>query len=74
MKNIHHLLQELVLLTTQIETNYPELYQTLDETPIFLGESTSEGVSTKELENYLNTLKAELKRYIVNHPKDTFKK
>lgn len=73
MKNIHSLLQELVLLTTQIETNYPELYKTLDETPIFLGESTSEGVSTKELENYLSTLKAELKRYIANHPKGTFK-
>jgi hypothetical protein len=73
MKNIHALMQELVALTTQIETNYPEVYKTLNETPLFLGDSRSEGVTTKELESYLNTLKEELKKYIVNHPKESFK-
>jgi hypothetical protein len=73
MKTIHTLLQELVLLTTQIETNYPELYQTLEETPIFLGSAPGKEISTVELENYLQTLKEELKRYILNHPKSTFK-
>ena len=69
MKNINHAMQEIVLLTTEIETNYPELYKYLDETPIFLGAAPEKGVSTKDLEGYLNTLKEELKRYIVNHPK-----
>jgi hypothetical protein len=73
MKNIQTLMQELVLLTTQIETNYPGLYQTLNETPLFLGDSISGGVTTKELANYLSTLKEELKKYILNHPKDTYK-
>ncbi|HVD99931.1 MAG TPA: hypothetical protein VNB90_17100 [Cytophagaceae bacterium] len=73
MKTIQTLLQELLSLTTQIETNYPELYQTLDETPIFLGKNTSGDMTTKELESYLNTLKTELKNYIVNHPKNHYK-
>ncbi len=73
MKNIHTLMQDLVLLTTQIETNYPELYNTLNETPLFLGESSAQGITTKELESYLNTLKEKLKHYIENHPKSTYK-
>jgi len=66
-------MQELVQLTTQIEMNYPELYTTLNETPLFLGESSSQGVTTKELESYLNTLKEKLKHYIENHPKTHYK-
>jgi hypothetical protein len=66
-------MQELVLLTTQIETNYPGLYKTLNETPLFVGNSSSETVTTKELESYLNTLKEELKKYILNHPKTNAK-
>jgi hypothetical protein len=45
----------------------------LDETPIFLGKNTSGDMTTKELESYLNTLKTELKNYIVNHPKNHYK-
>lgn len=74
MKTIQTLLQELVLLTTQIETNYPELYQTLEETPLFLGKTSGKEMSTDELENYLQTLKKELKLYIENHPKSTYRK
>lgn len=73
MKTIHTLMQELVLLTSQIETNYPELYSTLNETPLFLGESSAHGITTKELESYLNTLKEKLKHYIENHPKSRYK-
>ncbi len=66
-------MQEIVSLTTQIETNYPELYQTLDETPIYLGDSEKKEITTKELETYLNTLKTELKNYILNHQKNSYK-
>ncbi len=72
MKTIHTLLQELILLTTQIETNYPELYKTLEETPLFLGKAPEKEITTTELESYLNTLKTELKQYILNHPKSSY--
>jgi hypothetical protein len=69
MKNIKQLMQEIVEFTTEIETNYPELYKYLDETPILISNSTNKGISSTDLENYLNTLKEQLKDYIKTHLK-----
>lgn len=69
MKKINKLMQEIIQLTSNIETNYPELYRYLDETPLFLGSSTGKEISTDDLENYLNTLKNELHEHILMHKK-----
>lgn len=36
MNNLRNLLTEVTQLTTHIETNYPELYRSLDENPMTL--------------------------------------
>jgi hypothetical protein len=69
MKKINQLMQEIIRLTSNIETNYPELYRYLDETPLSLGNATSKEISTTDLENYLNTLKEQLHEHIVTHNK-----
>jgi hypothetical protein len=67
MKKINQLMQEIISLTTNIETNYPELYRYIDETPIFLSNSAGTDITTTDLESYLNTLKEELYEYIKTH-------
>lgn len=36
MKKLNELMQEIILLTAKIETDYPELYRYLDETPLVI--------------------------------------
>jgi hypothetical protein len=36
MKDLYNILQEITQLTSNIETNYPELYRFLDENPLTL--------------------------------------
>ena len=36
MKDLHIIFREITQLTTNIETNYPELYRSLDENPMSL--------------------------------------
>ena len=67
MKNIHQLMEEIIQLSSEMQSNYPELYKNLNETPLFLGKSTEKEISTKDLESYLNTLKEQLKDFIESH-------
>lgn len=60
MRNIHQLMQEIIELTTEIQTQYPELNKFLDEAPLFLDNSQGKDISPSDLENYLNTLKEQL--------------
>ncbi len=69
MKTLQLLMREILELTTLIETEYPELYKTLDETPVDLGSPNSDTVSHKDLCLYLETLRNLLKKYIEEHPK-----
>ena len=69
MKALHKLMQEVVDLTTKIETEYPELYRYLDETPLDLGRHPEKEISVEDLKNYLTTLREQLKEYIVTHGK-----
>ena len=62
-------MREILELTTLIETQYPELYKTLDETPMTLGSATENDVSHKDLHRYLETLRNVLKKYIEEHVK-----
>ena len=57
MKTIELLLAELLDLTKEIETNYPELYGYLDENPITIPNMVNPKIEANELENYLETLR-----------------
>ena len=69
MKQINQLMQEIIQLTTEIETNYPELYKYLDETLITICETKKEIICTDDLKQYLETLKAQLLHHIETHKK-----
>lgn len=67
MKSLNQLMQEIIQLTTEIETNFPELYIYLEETPLSLGETEEKTISTKDLKQYLETLKSQLQHHIETH-------
>jgi hypothetical protein len=69
MKALHKIMQEVVDLTTLIETKYPELYKFLDETPISIGKQAEKDITVTDLKNYLQTLKSQLEEYIKTHRK-----
>ncbi|WP_111707662.1 hypothetical protein [Lutibacter citreus] len=64
MKDLHQIQNEITELTTRIETNYPELYRSLDENPITLSVSEYPQINKKVMEDYLQTLKDILKHYL----------
>ncbi|AUC79402.1 hypothetical protein CW736_08440 [Nonlabens sp. MB-3u-79] len=67
MKNLHHLLLEITTLTTKIETNYPELYRSLDENPMTLANSSHPHVDREAMEEYLESLKQLLRHHVETH-------
>lgn len=54
------LINEIIVLTSFLEDNYPELYRFLDETPLNMSGSSSKSPTVSDLEDYLNTLKEQL--------------
>lgn len=71
MKDLNQLMLEIIQLTTNIETNYPELYNYLGETPISLGQGKEKEFSSEDLKQYLETLKAQLRHHIETHRSKT---
>ena len=69
MKNLNALMQNIIELTTVIETKYPELYKYLDETPLSIGKHPEKEINTTDLQSYLQTLKTLLEDYIETHQK-----
>lgn len=67
MKNLHQLMVEITQLTTDMETNYPELYKFLDENPITIPSEKHPTIDKQALINYLETLKQLLKNHIQSH-------
>ena len=67
MKNLNVLMQDIIGLTTVIETKYPELYKFLDETPLVIGKNPENEINTADLNDYLLTLKNQLEEYIKTH-------
>jgi hypothetical protein len=63
MKEQNNILKEITQLTTNIETNYPELYRNLDENPITLAKSNHPDVNIQALQDYLESLKQLLKHH-----------
>ena len=67
MKKLNELMQEIIQLTTLIETDYPELYKYLDETPISVCNTEEKTICVKDLVQYLETLKQQLNKHINTH-------
>lgn len=57
MKTVKTLLSEITALTREIETNYPEIYEHLDENPMTIPNMEYPKVNNKALEDYLESLK-----------------
>lgn len=69
MKSINQLMQEIIQITAEIETKYPELYVYLNETPLDICETKEKTISTSDLKDYLATLKSQLQHHIETHKK-----
>lgn len=69
MKTINQLMQEIIKITFEIETDYPELYKFLNETPLDICDTKEKTICTSDLEHYLNTLKLQLQHHIETHKK-----
>lgn len=67
MKALHKLMQEVIDLATKIETEYPDLYRHLDETPLNLGLHPEKEITIADLKDYLTTLREQLKEHIATH-------
>jgi hypothetical protein len=67
MKDVHQLMNEITQLTSNMETNYPEIYQYLDENPITVASEGSPEIDIKLLTEYLDCLKGILKNHIETH-------
>ncbi|WP_291968055.1 hypothetical protein [Maribacter sp.] len=71
MKQLHKILNEITALTTDIETNYPELYRSLDENPMTLPVSQHPHLDKEVMQEYLESLKQMLHHYLVEHKRKT---
>ncbi|MDP2386224.1 MAG: hypothetical protein Q8M29_07620 [Bacteroidota bacterium] len=69
MKSLNKLMQDIIVLTTEIETNYPELYKNLEETPITICDTKEKTICLDDLKNYIETLKSQLQHHIETHKK-----
>jgi hypothetical protein len=64
MKKLHKILNEITQLTINIETNYPELYRSLDENPMTLPTSQNPQMDKVVMKQYLDSLKELLESYV----------
>ena len=71
MKNLKNLMTEITRITTEIETEHPELYRFLDENPMTLPTTGHPEINKEVLEEYLQSLRQELRHYLEAHRADT---
>lgn len=69
MKNLRNVLIEIEKLTTNIETNYPELYRSLDENPLTIPTKQNPHIDKEVMQDYLESLKQLLKHHLETHKK-----
>ena len=67
MKNINQLITEITELTSNIESNYPELYRFLDENPLTIPAEVHPNIDLKVLQDYLESLKNLLRKHLESH-------
>jgi hypothetical protein len=65
-KNIHKIQDDIIQLTIEIENKYPEIYKTLQETPLSIHDGNKEEDMIIDLEKYLGTLKVLMKNAELN--------
>jgi hypothetical protein len=72
MKSLQKITQDISKITLEIEEKYPELYRNLTEMPITLSvpSKNEDTVTTKELSEYLDSLKKLLQEEIQLHLKN----
>ncbi|CAM4398188.1 hypothetical protein [Zobellia nedashkovskayae] len=69
MKDLHKILNQITQLTTNIETNYPELYRSLDENPMTLPTKNHPHIDKEVMQEYLEDLKELLQHHLDTHKK-----
>jgi hypothetical protein len=69
MKTLQDVENQVITLTTSIEVNYPELYAMLDENPMTIPTEIHPDMTIGVMEEYLESLKQILRRYIKTHNK-----
>jgi len=69
MNTLQTLLAEISQLTKTIETNYPELYQFLDENPMTISSESNSSINNNILLEYLESLKQLLKHHLETRKK-----
>ncbi|OMP32237.1 hypothetical protein [Mangrovimonas sp. DI 80] len=67
MKNVHELLTKIADITREIETNYPEVYNYLNEDPMTIPNMEHPSVDETELREYLASLEMLLEKYKKDH-------
>lgn len=67
MRNLQKVLKEITELTLEIENNYPELYQFLEENPLAIPSENSPEINKKVMQDYLESLKLLLAHHIETH-------
>tara|TARA_R110000737_G_scaffold294237_1_gene300846 strand:- start:404 stop:619 length:216 start_codon:yes stop_codon:yes gene_type:complete len=69
MKDLRKIVGEIERLTTNIETNYPELYRSLDEIPLTIPAKQHPHIDKVVMLDYLESLKQLLKHHLETHKK-----
>ena len=67
MKDLRKVVGEIEKLTTNIETNYPELYRSLDENPLTIPTKQNPHIDKEVMQDYLESLKQLLKHHLETH-------
>ena len=67
MENLGTVLSEITRLTYTIESDYPELYRFLDETPMTIPSDANPTIDLRTLKDYLESLQQMLKHYLETH-------
>jgi hypothetical protein len=70
MNNPNQLITEITKLTSKIETEYPELYQFLDENPLTLPDIPHPEIDEAILRVYKESLEQLLRHYLQTHKKE----
>ncbi|MEK7257330.1 MAG: hypothetical protein AAB316_21425 [Bacteroidota bacterium] len=67
MKDFNALTEEITALTAEIETDFPELYQFLEENPLTIPNDDLPAIPMEKLMDYLTSLKELLLNYVETH-------
>jgi hypothetical protein len=64
------LMQQAILLSSEMEIKYPEPYKFLDETPLFLSYSKDNKICSTDFQEYVATLKEQMLHHVAMHSKN----